>query len=190
MFQLVLTSSSFRHVLRVVLARNALFYFSLAFSHVKSFKCLCYLVKFHLQITLVLLKHALFINVTRMRTVLLHLVIFQKNNCHLFRSSFGIFQLQFSDWYIHLEILPILPWIFAYLCKKAIKTPKKKIVKFAQVLFYQPSGCLKANFGPMTRSSLTHWILTTTLFQVQPESHLEPHNESWSQSLIERNFKI
>ena len=86
--------------------------------------------------------------------------------------------------YIGLKILALLQWIFVSLSKVAIKQ-RNKIYNLFKLFFISHLAALRPTLGHKQGGSLTHLMLITTLFQVQPVCQKEPRNKVGSQSLTE-----
>ena len=82
---------------------------------------------------------------------------------------------------IGLEIMPVLQWILIFLSKTAITL--KQNAKFAKLFFISHLAVLRPTLDHWQGGSFTQPMLIRTLFQVWPEDHWEPRNETGSQTL-------
>ena len=80
-------------------------------------------------------------------------------------------------------------WIFTCLLKMAIKTLKQN-VKFLHFFHISYLTAQRPALGQWQGRSLTHLMLITTVYQVWPKVHREPHDVVASQSLVKRSNEI
>ena len=77
---------------------------------------------------------------------------------------------------IDIFCLPILgPSVYRSLPSIPILTQDMFVGRIFFIIFRSALGLNQTNFGPLQRGSLTHPVLITTLFLVQPKDHRMPY---------------